>query len=48
VGHYLWYQVLGKKDEKQHKHFKTFLAVQDPLKIAPSKAAHRIGRWIPS
>jgi hypothetical protein len=31
---------LEKKDERRHKPFKTFFAVQDPLKIAPSKATH--------
>ena len=39
-GNDLCYQVFGKKGERRHKHFKTFFAVQDPLKITPQKVTH--------
>jgi hypothetical protein len=39
-GNDLCYQVFGKKGERQHKHFKTFFAVQGPLKVIPLKNTH--------
>jgi Transposase IS4 len=36
----LCFQVFGRKGERRHKHFKTFFAVQDPLKIVPPKVTH--------
>jgi hypothetical protein len=32
--------VLGRKGERQHKKFKGFFTVKDPLKIAPPKVTH--------
>jgi hypothetical protein len=39
-GNDLCYKIFGKNDEKRHKHFKTFFAVQNPLKVAPPKSTH--------
>jgi len=39
-GNDLCYQVFGKKGERRHKQFKTFFAIQDPLKLTPPKTTH--------
>ena len=39
-GNDLCYKVFGKGRERRHRHFKTFFAVQDPLKQVPAKTTH--------
>ena len=39
-GNDLCYKVFGSKGERRYKHFKTFFAVQDPLKQVPPKTTN--------